>query len=113
MTSDLASATVTVAGGGLLLIGLPEILASLTMFISCTFCGCRLPRIRRQLAIQMGGNCGFVESNSAENEFAKLPFEIGSVAVGQTWNGWQPRQRRHQYGVMGKPEQVKRLASDP
>jgi len=105
MTWDLASATVTVAGGGLLVakncviilvrnalkptspptstasssptmmnqrtmrtgracgfspIAWPEILASLKMFISCTFCGCRLPRIRRQFAIQMGDNCGFV-----------------------------------------------------
>ena len=62
-------------------IGWPEILDSVTMFMSCTFCNYRLPRIRRQLAVQMGGNCGFVKSNSAENEFAKLPFEIGGIAV--------------------------------
>src|SRR5437660_9952289 len=101
MTSDLASATVTVAGGGLLLakncviilvrnalkptspptstanssptmmnqrvirtgracgfspIALPEILASLTIFISCNFCGYRPPPVLRQLALQQGGN---------------------------------------------------------
>src|SRR5712675_719779 len=157
-TSDLASATVTVAGGGLLVakncviilvrnalkptspptstasssptmtnqrvirtgracgfspIALPEIWVLVTIFMSCTFCGYPLPPIRQHVAIQMAGNCGFVQSNSAENEFAKLPFEIGSVAVRQAWVGRQPRQRRHQQGVMRKPEQVERLASDP
>src|SRR5713226_4866512 len=128
MTSDLASATVTEAGGGLLLakncviilvrnalkptspptstasssptmmnqrvirtgrargfsvIALPEILASVTIFMSCTFCSYRLlPRIRRQFAIQLRDDSGFVKSNSAENEFANLPLKIGSVAIG-------------------------------
>src|SRR5258708_8632350 len=72
---------------GLSVIALPEILASVTMFMSCTFCSYRLlPRIRRQFAIQMRDDSGFVESNSAENEFANLPLEIGSVAVGKAWN---------------------------
>ena len=43
-------------------------------------------RIRRQFAIQMRGNCGFVQSNTAENEFAELPFEVGGIAVGQARN---------------------------
>ena len=34
-----------------------------------------------------GGNRGFVKSDSAENEFAKLAFEIGGIAVGQTRHG--------------------------
>src|SRR6266478_1264588 len=155
MTSDLASATVTVAGGGLLLakncaiillrkalkptkaptksassspttmnqrsirtgrargfspIGRPEIWLSVTMFMSCAFCNRRLPRIPRQLAVQIGGNRGFVEPNSAEYEFTKLPFETGGVAVIQARCRWQPRQCRHQQGVMRKPEQVQRLA---
>jgi hypothetical protein len=81
--------------------------------MSCTFCSYRLlPRIRRQFAIQLRDDSGFVKSNSAENEFANLPLVIGSVAIGQTGNRWQPRQRRHQHGVMRKPEQVERIASD-
>src|SRR5258708_22111477 len=72
---------------GFSVIGWPAILASVTMFMSCTFCSYRLPRIRQQVAIQMRGNSGFVKSNSAEYEFAQLPFETGGVAVGQTWNG--------------------------
>src|SRR5450432_1014574 len=157
MTSDLASAIVTVAGGGLLLAkncaiillrnalkptrpptstasssptmmnqrtirtgrargfpvtGWPEILDSVTMFMSCTFCSYRLPRIRRHLAIQMGGNRGFVKSNSAENEFAKLPFKIDGIAVRQAGDGRKSRQRRHQDGVMREPEQIERRATD-
>src|ERR1700738_2357745 len=99
---------------GFSVMALPEILASVTMFMSCTFCSYRLlPRIRRQFAIQVRDDGGFVESNSAENELANLPLEIGSVAVGQAWNRWQSRQRRHQHGVMRKPEQVERIAFDP
>src|SRR5436189_2662063 len=105
MTSVFASATVTLAGGGLLLAkyclipwlrrqlnptkpptttantvptmtnqrsirmgrrgfsvnGLPEILASFTMFIlSCTFCAYLWLRRSRQFAIQVKGDCGFV-----------------------------------------------------
>src|SRR5258708_29931879 len=145
MTSDLSSATVTVAGGGLWLakncviilvrnglkptspptntasdsptmmnqrvirtgrvcgfspIALPEIWVLVTIFMSCTFCGYPLPPIRQHVAIQMAGNCGFVQSNSAENEIAKLPFEIGSVAVRQAWAGQQPLHRRHHHGAM-------------
>src|SRR6202021_2374134 len=43
-------------------IGWPEIWASVTMFMSCTFCNYRLPQTRRQVAIQLGGNRGFVET---------------------------------------------------
>src|SRR6266481_6401271 len=135
MTSDLASATVTVAGGGLLVAkncviilvrnalkptSPPTSTASSSPTMTnqrvirtgraCGFSPIALPPIRQHVAIQMAGNCGFVQSNSAENEFAKLPFEIGSVAVRQAWVGRQPRQRRHQQGVMRKPEQVERLA---
>src|SRR5260370_21616887 len=93
-------------------IGSPEIWLSVTMFMSCTFCGYRLSRIRRQLAIQMKSNRGFVKPDSAENELAKLPFEAGGIAVGKTGHGGKPRQRRHQHGVMGEPEQVERRVAD-
>jgi hypothetical protein len=61
----------------------------------------------------MKGKRGFVDPDTTENEFTKLPFEIGSIAVGQARRRRQPRQRRHQHGVMRKPEQVQRLAPDP
>ena len=60
----------------------------------------------------MGGDRCFIQSNAAENEFAELPFEIGRIAVGEAGNRRQPRQRRHQHRVMGKPEQVQRLVPD-
>src|SRR5258708_10162158 len=66
---------------GFSVIALPEILASVTMFMSCTFCNYRLPRLRRQFPVQMRGNHGFVKANSAENEFVHLPFEIGGVLL--------------------------------
>src|SRR5882757_619266 len=94
------------------MIGLPEILASLAIFMSCTFCSYRWCRNRRQREVQMRSNCGFVKSDAADNELAKLPFEGGGFAVVQTGNGGKPRQRRHQYRVVGKPEQVERLAAD-
>src|SRR4030081_3349973 len=81
--------------------------------MSCTLCSYRLSRSRRRLAVQMKSNCGFVKSDTAQDELAKLTFEIGGVAVGQTRDGRQPRQRRHQHGAMGKPEQMERLAADP
>src|SRR5689334_20033634 len=81
--------------------------------MSCTFCSYRLSRIRRRLAVQMRRNCGFVKSDTAQDELAKLTVKVGGVAVGQTERGRQPRQRRHQHGVMRKPEQIERLASDP
>src|SRR3954470_19516178 len=86
---------------------------SVTIFMSCTFCSYRLSRIRRQLAVQMRSNCGFVKSDTAQDELAKLTFKVGGVAVGETGRGRQPRQRRHQHGVMRKPEQIERLAADP
>src|SRR4051812_48425607 len=91
-------------------IGLPEIFGSVTMFMSCTFCSYRLSRIRRQLAVQMGGNCGLAKSDAAQDELTKLPLDVGGVAVGKTGHRREPRQRGHQHGVMGKPEQVERLA---
>src|SRR5437762_12747623 len=85
---------------------------SVSIFMSCTLCSYRLSRIRRRLAVQMKSNCGFVKSDTAQDELAKLTFEIVGVAVSETGDGWKPRQRRHQHGVMGKPEQVERLAAD-
>src|SRR4051794_37468217 len=87
-------------------IGCPLRWLSVTIFISCTFCSYRFSRIRRQLAVQMRSKCGFVKSDAAENKLAKLPFEVGGVAVGQARHGRKPRQRRHQHGMMRKPEQV-------
>ena len=60
----------------------------------------------------MRSNCGFVKSNAAEDELAKLPFEIGGVAVSENRHYRKPRQRGHQHGVMGKPEQVERIIAD-
>src|SRR5438552_17575431 len=88
-------------------------LDSVTMFMSCTFCGYRWSRNRRQGAVQMRSNCGFVKSDPAEDELTKLPFEAGRIAVVKTGNGGQPCQRRHQHGVVGKPEQIERIAADP
>src|ERR1700722_6768861 len=85
-------------------IGWPEIWDSVTMFMSCTFCNGRLVRLRRNFARQMGGNCGFAESNSAENEFAELPFETGRMGVSKTGNPRKSRQGRHKHGVMREPE---------
>src|SRR4029077_4863579 len=86
---------------------------SVTIFMSYTFCSYRLSRIRRRLAVQMRSNCGFVKSDPAQDELAKLPLEIGGMAIGETAHAGEPRQRRHQHGVMGKPEQIERLAADP
>src|SRR5436305_9769997 len=91
--------------------GWPAILASVTMFMSCTCCGYLPSRIRRKFAIPMGGNGGFLQSDAAENEIAKLALEIGGIAVGQARNRRQPSKRGHQHGVVRKPEQVQRLSS--
>src|SRR3978361_564071 len=61
----------------------------------------------------MRSNGGFVESNAAEDEFAKLPFETGSIAIGPTGHGRETRQRRHQHRVMRKPRQMERGPPDP
>jgi hypothetical protein len=58
-------------------------------------------------------NGGFVKSDAAQEKLAKLALEIERVAVGQTGHRRNSRQRRHQHGVVGKPEQIKRLAADP
>src|SRR5664279_5066593 len=100
-------------GRGLSAIGSPARWGSVTMFMSGAFCSCRLLRIRRQFPVQMRSNCGFVKSDSPEEKLAKLPFQIGRIAVRQAGHGRQPRQCRHQHGVMGEPEQVERLGSDP
>src|ERR1700722_211153 len=94
-------------------IGSPVISASATIFMSDAFCGYRLTLMRRQCVVQMRGNCGFVKPDATEDEFAKLPLKIECIVIGQAWNGWQPHQRRHQHGMMGKPEQVERIARDP
>src|SRR5712664_4941627 len=80
--------------------------------MSCTFCSYRLSRSRRQIAVQMRSNCGFVKSDSSEDKFAKLPFEIGGIAVSEARDDRKPRQRRHQHGVMREPEQIERFAAD-
>jgi hypothetical protein len=38
----------------------------------------------------METNCVFVKSNPAQQELAKLPFEIDRIAVGETGNARQP-----------------------
>src|SRR6476646_9474246 len=60
----------------------------------------------------MGGDGGFVQSDAAENELAKLPLESVGVAILQTRYGRQPRQRGGQHGVVREPEQIERRAID-
>src|ERR1700758_3724425 len=86
-------------------IGLPAIWASVAMFMSCTFCNCGSPTVFRQCALQIRGNRGLMEPDAAKNKFAKLPFEVSCLTVGETGHGRQPRQRRRQHRVMRKPEQ--------
>src|SRR4029077_10306571 len=93
--------------------GFPHTFGSVTIFMSCTFCSYRLSRIRRQLAVQMRSNCGFVKPDAAQNKSTELTLQIVGVAVGKTGHGRKPRQRRHQHGVVREPEQVKRVAADP
>src|ERR1700727_2569073 len=90
---------------GLSVSGLPEIWGSVTIFMSCTFCGYLWCRLRRAAA-QMRGDGGLMKSNAAQEELAQLAFEIGRVAVGQTGHRRNARQGRHQHGVVGKPEQI-------
>ena len=59
----------------------------------------------RQVAIQMKSNRSFVEADAAEDEFAKLPFEIGGIAVGKT--GIAGLASAAISTVMRKPEQVR------
>src|SRR5258708_8023432 len=81
---------------GFSVIALPEILASVTMFMSCTFCNYRLPRLGRQFPVQVRGNHGFVKANSAANAFVHLPFEIGALPAAQAPNAERhPPCRRH------------------
>src|SRR5689334_13213610 len=60
----------------------------------------------------MSGNCGFVQSDAAEDELAKLPFEDGGIAILETGNRRKPRQCRSQYRVVREPEQIERRAAD-
>src|SRR6516165_1669041 len=94
-------------------IGFPESLASVAMFMSGTFRRYRWGRQLRQTAGQMGGNCGFVKSDTPQQELAELRFEIVGAAVSQAGRGREPGQRRRQHRMMGKPEQVERLAANP
>src|SRR5260221_14374773 len=92
--------------GGFSVIALPEIWASVTMFMSCTLYSYLLLRLRRMFATEGRCDSGFVQSNSAEDKSAKLQFEIGVVGVGQARNRRQARYRRHHHGMMRKTEQV-------
>src|SRR6478736_777199 len=60
----------------------------------------------------MGCNCGFGKSDAAEDELTQLTFEIGRVAIVETWHDWQARQRRGQHDMMCKPEKIERLTAD-
>src|ERR1700743_319105 len=93
-------------------IGLPAIWASVTTFMSCTLCNCGSPIVFRQCALQMRGNRGLMETDPAKNKLTNLSFEVGGLAIGETWHGRQPCQRRRQHRVMREPEQVQRFARD-
>src|SRR5690242_18320311 len=56
----------------------------------------------------MSCNCGFVQSDTAEDKLAKLPFENGGIAILKTRNRRKPRQCRSQHGMVREPEQVER-----
>src|SRR5581483_5507129 len=93
-------------------IGLPESFASVAMFMSCTLCGGRLGRDVREIAGQMVKDCGVVKANAAKQELAQLALEAADVAIRKTGHRGKPRHRRRQHGVVGKPEQIGRLAPD-
>ena len=98
--------------GALLSIGSPEILCSVTMFMSCTLCNRRLSHTRCLIAAQMRGNCGVVKSDTPQDKLTELPLEVVRLAVSETRRGRQPGQRSRHHGVMRKPEQVERFAVD-
>src|ERR1035438_6407603 len=77
--------------------GLPERWDSVWIFMSCTFCSYRLSRPRRQLTVQMRSNCGFVKSDAAQDEFAKLPFDVGDIAVREARHRRKPGQRSEEH----------------
>ena len=54
-----------------------------------------------------------MKSDAAKEKLAKLALDIGRIAVGKAGHRGNSRQRCHQHGVVGKPEQVERVASDP
>ena len=95
---------------GALSIGSPEILCSVTMFMSCTLCNRRLARTRGLIAAQMRSNCGVVKSDTPQEKLTELPLEVVRLAVSETRRGRQPGQRSGHHGVMRKPEQVERFA---
>src|SRR5258708_7104132 len=92
--------------GGFSVIALPEIWASVTMFMSCTLYSYLLLRLRRMFATEVRGDSGFVQSNSAEDKLAKLPFEIGGVAVSQARHQPHPPHPLHHPARLLKPEQL-------
>src|SRR5215468_10047715 len=93
-------------------IGLPASLGSVAIFMSCTFCSGRLGREVREIAGEMGSNCGVVKSDAPKQELAKLAFQAVCVAIRETGNGGKARHRRCQHGVVGEPEQIGRLAAN-
>src|SRR5690348_10503442 len=99
--------------GALLSIGSPEILCSVTMFMSCTLCNRRLAGIRGSLIVaQMRSNCGVVKSDTPQEKLTQLPLEVFSLAVSEARRGRQPGQRCSHHRVMRKPEQVERVAAE-
>src|SRR5258708_6971801 len=97
--------------GALLSIGSPEILCSVTMFMSCAFCNRRLAGIHGLIAAQMRSNCGVVKSDTPQKKFTELPLQIDRLAVSEAGHGRQPGQRSGHHRMMRKPEQVERLAA--
>src|SRR4051794_28953160 len=98
--------------GALLSIGSPEILCSVTMFMSCTLCNRRLACTRRQFVAQMRSNCGVVKSDTPQEKLTQLPLEVVRLTVSEARRGRQPGQRSRHHRVMRKPEQVERIAAE-
>src|SRR4051794_40695463 len=97
--------------GALLSIGSPEILCSVTMFMSCTFCNRRLARTSGLIAAQMRSNCGVVKSDASQEKLTELSLQIVRLAVSETGHGREPGQRSGHHRMMRKPEQVERFDS--
>src|SRR5690242_21878609 len=87
-------------------IGLPESLASVAIFMSCTFSGRRHRHDPGENAGQLRSNCGVVKSDAPKQELAKLVFKAAHLAVRQTRDGREARHRGRQNGVVGEPEQI-------
>src|SRR5580693_7684347 len=93
-------------------IGLPERWGSVAIFMSCARCGDWLGLEVREIAGQMVEDCGVVKADAAKQEFAELALETADVAIPKTGHGGKARHRRRQHGMVGKPEQIDRLAAD-